>query len=148
MKNTRPYLNTIIALVFIWIGFVGAISFMEAWLKFQAPNITTELGLGIGQLVFNALNRVEITIALLLVGLLLVRWMKGLKSSCFYLMTPLIILLLQTFWLLPRLDERADLIIQHIEVSKSYLHFYYVLLEILKVLFLVLFGKRMLNTKN
>jgi len=30
MKNTL-----IIAITFIWIGFIGAISFMEAWLKFQ-----------------------------------------------------------------------------------------------------------------
>jgi len=51
MKNTL-----IIAITFIWIGFIGAISFMEAWLKFQAPGVTTELGLSIGQLVFKALN--------------------------------------------------------------------------------------------
>jgi len=37
---------------FVWIGFVCAISFMEAWLKFRAPGITVPLGLGIGRLVF------------------------------------------------------------------------------------------------
>lgn len=30
--------------IFLWIGFVLAISFMEAWLKFQAPGITLALG--------------------------------------------------------------------------------------------------------
>ena len=25
---------------FVWLGFVGAISFMEAWLKFRAPGVT------------------------------------------------------------------------------------------------------------
>lgn len=30
---------------------------MEAWLKFRAPGITLPLGLGIGKLVFNALNK-------------------------------------------------------------------------------------------
>lgn len=49
----------VIIVTFLWIGFVCAISFMEAWLKFQAPGITVPLGLGIGRLVFNALNTVE-----------------------------------------------------------------------------------------
>lgn len=44
-----------IAAVFIWIGFVGVISFMEAWLKFRAPGITLSLGLGIGRLVFGGI---------------------------------------------------------------------------------------------
>ncbi len=44
---------------FLWIGFVCAISFMEAWLKFQAPGVTLAVGLGIGQLVFALLNKVE-----------------------------------------------------------------------------------------
>ena len=34
---------------FIWLGFVGAISFMEAWLKFCAPGVTRPIGLGIGK---------------------------------------------------------------------------------------------------
>ena len=45
--------------IFIWLGFVGAISFMEAWIKFQAPGVTLPVGLGIGRLVFAALNKVE-----------------------------------------------------------------------------------------
>jgi len=64
MKSKAAF---IIAITFIWIGFIGAISFMEAWLKFQALGITTELGLGIGKLVFNALNRLEIVCALLII---------------------------------------------------------------------------------
>ena len=52
---------------FLWIGFVCAISFMEAWLKFRAPGITRPLGLGIGRLVFKALNKVEWFFAFVLV---------------------------------------------------------------------------------
>jgi uncharacterized membrane protein (DUF485 family) len=52
---------------FLWIGFVCAISFMEAWLKFRAPGITVPLGLGIGRLVFNALNKVELVFALIVI---------------------------------------------------------------------------------
>ena len=36
----------IIAITFIWAGMICGISFLEAPLKFQAPGITLELGLG------------------------------------------------------------------------------------------------------
>lgn len=44
------------ATAFIWLGMVLAISFLETPLKFRAPGITLPLGLGIGRLVFRALN--------------------------------------------------------------------------------------------
>lgn len=46
-------------LMIFWVGLVCAISFMEAWLKFQAPGVTLTIGLSIGMKVFTALNRVE-----------------------------------------------------------------------------------------
>ena len=51
MTTTLKY-PLALAGVFLWIGFVSAISFMEAWLKFRAPGVTLTLGLGIGRLVF------------------------------------------------------------------------------------------------
>ncbi len=56
-------MNSIIFIVtctFVWAGFIAAISFMESWLKFRAPNVTITVGgLSIGKLVFSALNKVE-----------------------------------------------------------------------------------------
>ena len=49
-----------IAITFVWLGMVLAISFLEAPLKFRAPNVTLQIGLGIGRLVFRALNTVEL----------------------------------------------------------------------------------------
>lgn len=54
------------AVPFVWLGMVLAISFLEAPLKFRAPGITLPLGLGIGRLVFRALNAAEIVLAVLL----------------------------------------------------------------------------------
>ena len=51
----------------VWLGMVLAISFLEAPLKFRAPGITLALGLGIGRLVFAALNRVEVVLAAVVV---------------------------------------------------------------------------------
>jgi hypothetical protein len=47
------------AVVFVWPGMVLAISFLEAPLKLRAPGVTLAIGLGIGRLVFRALNLVE-----------------------------------------------------------------------------------------
>lgn len=55
-----------VAVTFVWLGMVLAISFLEAPLKFRAPNVTLQIGLSIGRLVFRALNTVEVVFALLL----------------------------------------------------------------------------------
>ena len=53
---------------------------------------------------------------------------------------PLTLLFIQTFWLLPALDARAELHIQGQIVPPSNLHFYYVGLELVKVASLTIFG--------
>ncbi|WP_407690773.1 hypothetical protein [Saccharothrix syringae] len=44
----------------LWLGMAPAISFPEAPLKFRAPGVTVAIGLGIGRIVFRALNVVEV----------------------------------------------------------------------------------------
>ena len=62
--NTGPAIT--VAVTFIWLGMVLAISFLEAPLKFRAPNVTLQIGLGIGRLVFRALNTVEVAFAVVI----------------------------------------------------------------------------------
>lgn len=50
----------------VWLGMLVAIDLLEAPLKFQAPGITIPLGLGIGRLVFTAMNIAECVLAILL----------------------------------------------------------------------------------
>jgi hypothetical protein len=52
----------------LWLGMVLAISFPQAPLKFRPPGVTPALGLGIGRLVFRALNAVEIVPAVVLIA--------------------------------------------------------------------------------
>lgn len=137
-----------IALVvtFLWTGFVVAISFMEAWLKFQAPGITLGLGLGIGRLVFGALNKVEWLLAMAIMLNLFIS--KPAWSKKFIpLSVVFIVLMIQTSWLLPALDIRAEKVINNIQVTDSSLHFYYVGLEGLKVICLSIFGLSLFNKK-
>lgn len=107
---------------------------VEAQLKFQAPGITRELGLGIGKLVFTALNRAEIFIALLLIASFFISVSTKRAQIIFSLI--LLILLAQTFWLLPDLIERIDLIVSGQTPSASSLHIFYVSFEIGKILLL------------
>ncbi|WP_405246463.1 hypothetical protein [Cellulophaga sp. Asnod2-G02] len=140
--------STSIAITFIWVGFIGAISFMEAWLKFRAPGIDTALGLGIGQLVFNALNKVEITSAVLIALLSIASKEKEIirVQGLFYVAVA--ILVLQSVWLLPALDTRANLIRDGVVLGKSKLHLWYVLVEIVKITCLILFGFRSFKHLN
>ena len=134
--------STSIAITFIWVGFIGAISFMEAWLKFRAPGIDTALGLGIGQLVFSALNKVEITSAVLIVLLSIASKEKKTIQVQGLFYVAVAILVLQSVWLLPALDTRANLIRESVVLGKSKLHLWYVLVEIVKITCLILFGFR------
>lgn len=140
---------TAIALTFLWLGFVFAISFLEAWLKFQAPGITLELGLGIGKLVFNALNKIEWVLAIIIVLSMLASRQNPIKGKNLLVVITIVILLLQSFWLLPELFVRANLHIQEQSVlSSSFAHYTYITLEVIKVVFLTIFGVSLLRKKT
>ena len=62
----NPPLAVATAVTFVWLGMVLAISFLETPLKFRAPEVTLPVGLGIGRVVFRALNAVEAALAVVL----------------------------------------------------------------------------------
>jgi hypothetical protein len=123
---------------FLWMGMVLAISFMEAPLKFQAPGITVELGLGIGRIIFSTLNIIEIILAITL-GLtwLSLPWKK---KTTWYLLAVGIILLFQTTWLLPVLDQRATELLQGNPPEPAMYHTLYIVLDASKIILLALIG--------
>lgn len=132
-------ISIIPAYLFIfWAGFVCAISFMEAWLKFQAPGVTLTIGLSIGMKVFKALNIVEWTMLLIALGWIL----PQLKSLSFWLkfgmITNALILLLQSFVLIPDLTLRAMSLIENRPLPPNpTTHITYIVFEIIKVALLV-----------
>jgi len=137
--TTVRYPIVLIATI-LWIGFVCAISFMESWIKFSAPGVTIPIGVGIGQLVFSILNKVEWLFAFTIFGSLIL--LKGLRFSLHSLLIiiTILILIIQTVHTLPAMDVRAQLQIQGQTVAPSNLHFYYVGMEIVKVFCLSIFG--------
>lgn len=129
-----------IAVAYLWIGFVCAISFMEAWLKFRAPGVSLPIGLGIGRLVFSALNKVEWVFALAIIAGFFISGKTFFAFQNMWFFLSLFLLILQTAWLLPALDARALLHIAGAQVPPSNLHFYYVGTEVIKVAGLFIFS--------
>jgi hypothetical protein len=127
-----------VGIAFIWAGLVLGLSFIETPLKFQAPGVTTVIGVGIGRLVFAALNRIELVLAAILV----ISFILGHRNTIKYVLVSLIlgIVFIQTFWLLPALDARAQLLIDGTPPPASIHHRVFVVVESLKVLALLALG--------
>ncbi len=133
-----------IAIPFIWFGMVGAISFMEAPLKFRAPNVTLAIGLGIGKIIFQMLNRIEIVFALIMLVTLI--FARPATDFALYIFGALfILLLLQTVWLLPLLNTRAEQVIAGTVAPHSYNHLIFIAFEVLKFVLLFVLGASLLK---
>ncbi|WP_194831823.1 hypothetical protein [Nocardia sp. XZ_19_369] len=119
----------------LWLGMVLAISFLEAPLKFRAPGVTLALGLGIGRLVFRALNVVEAVLAVALVlATLVVAPGPGIWA---WLAVAVVLLAAQILVVRPPLSRRADRVLAGEELPRSHAHFWYIGLEVAKVLALL-----------
>jgi len=123
---------------------LGAISFLEAPLKFRAPNITRELALGIGKLVFRALNRVELVLAAVMLICMIATRLSTRNIQLLFGATAAI-LIVQTVWLLPSLSARATAVIAGEEVPNSRLHLVFVVCETVKILLLAVVGVMLLS---
>lgn len=131
----------VVADVFFWSGCVVAISFLEAWIKFSAPGVTLPIGLSIGRLVFSALNKVEWVLAVAAVGCL---WAAGSwTNGASWLSGAVVLLLIETVWLLPALDKRALAYMSDTPPThSSSMHFLFVAAELVKIICLVVAGIR------
>lgn len=135
------WLALAVATIFIWLGMVLAISFLEAPLKFRAPGITIALGLGIGRLVFRALNACEVVLAsVALVAVVLGRAPVGATVA---LLVAVAALGAQVVAVRPALTRRSDAVLADpavAESGRSNAHYVYVGCEAVKVVALLVGG--------
>lgn len=131
------------AVTFVWLGMVLAISFLEAPLKFRAPDVTLRIGLGIGRLVFRALNTVEVGLALVLVVAALLD--RPPQAALIAGAVAVVVLLVQLAAVRPRLSRRSDAVLAGGEAPRSRGHLVYVALEAIKVVALVGTGVALLG---
>ncbi|MEU1962889.1 hypothetical protein [Nocardia sp. NPDC019304] len=119
----------------LWLGMVLAISFLEAPLKFRAPGVTLPLGLGIGRLVFRALNTVEAVLAALLVLAALI--VAPGTATWVWLGIAAVVLAVQIVAVRPPLSRRSDRVLAGEDLPRSHAHYWYIGLEVVKVAALI-----------
>ena len=127
-----------VAVTFVWLGMIGAISFLEAPLKFRAPNVTLQIGLGIGRIVFRALNTVEVVFAIAILAVI-VAGPPALKVVV-ALAVAVAALAVQLTVVRPQLNRRSDKVLAGVEAPRSRAHYAYVGLEVVKTIALAAAG--------
>jgi hypothetical protein len=131
-----------IAVVFVWLGMVLAISFLEAPLKFRAPGVTLQLGLGIGRLVFRALNACELALAVALAAT--VAFLTPSAGVAIAAAVVIVMLLSQVLAVRPWLNRRSDAVLAGAEGPRSRGHHAYIALEVVKAIALLVTGTLLL----
>ncbi|MCA0252262.1 MAG: hypothetical protein KIT69_02865 [Propionibacteriaceae bacterium] len=134
-----------IGLIFTWIGLVVGISFIEAPIKFRAPGVTLQIGLGIGRLVFRVTNTVEGLLAAGLAGAVI------LAMPAPVVLVPsaaaVFVLAAQLVFVRPRLTRRSNAVLAgESDAVRSHAHHAYVALEGAKLVALLVGGIAALTT--
>ena len=128
----------ILDLTFLWLGMVLAISFLEAPLKFRAPGVSLQIGLGIGRMVFRALNSIEVALA---VGIVLAVVVDPPRVAVVVsLAVAGAMLAAQLAFVRPRLTRRSNAVLAGEDAPRSHAHYAYVGLELVKVVALIVGG--------
>ena len=134
---------TAAAVTFVWLGMVLAISFIETPLKFRAPGVSVQVGLGIGRLVFRALNTVEAVLAVVL--LLAIAADPPSPTVIAAVAVAVVMLAAQVLVVRPALSRRSDVVLAGPAMPagtsrRSHAHYGYVVLELVKVAALIVGG--------
>lgn len=132
-----------VAVTFAWVGMVTAISFVEAPLKFRAPNVTLQIGLGIGRLVFRALNTIEMVFAIILVVVIALSRPSVPVIVAFAVV--IMALIVQVAVIRPRLNKRSDRVLAGYQGPRSRVHHVYVGFEVAKLIALLMAGILLLS---
>jgi hypothetical protein len=133
-----------VAVTFVWVGMVVAISFLEAPLKFRAPDVTLPIGLGIGRLVFRALNTAEVAFTLVIGAIVASRPPPVGVIGAFVLAFAM--LALQLVVVRPRLNLRSDKVLAGQQGPRSRAHYAYVGFEAIKAIALIVAGILLLSS--
>ncbi|MCB0975535.1 MAG: DUF4149 domain-containing protein [Actinobacteria bacterium] len=130
-------------LAWLWAGVVIGVSFIATPIKFTADSLTRPVALDVGRATFHALALTEWVLLAVLALLIWREHWAGRRVPRAVVWCAgfiLVVLVLQTGWLLPALDERVESIIDGIEPPPSPLHMVYGVLEVAKVFALIALG--------
>ncbi len=121
-----------------WAGVVFGVAYVAAPAVFTAASVTRQVGIDATRHSFTLLNRAEIVLAGLSL-LLLLRSAAG-RIAISATVLACAIVALETLWMLPTLDRRADIVMRGAEPPPSPVHTLYVVGDSVKVLALLAGG--------
>jgi hypothetical protein len=107
-------------------------------LKFRAPGVTLQIGLGIGRLVFRVLNACELALTAVVVASFAVQ--PPATGIAVAAAVAIVTLLAQVLFVRPRLTRRSDAVLAGDDGPRSRAHWAYVGLETVKVIALLIAG--------
>lgn len=135
LSSKNPIVLTLLCLM---TGIFITVSFLETLLKFQVTGMTLPVALELGMLMFGVSTKIQcVFLILIMLGMLISR--KKYTGTDFIIIALVFtVLLLEKFWMLPVLDERAHLLSAGKSVSPSEMHNYFIYAESAKALFLII----------
>lgn len=115
-------------------GLLG-VSFIAAPAKFWAPSLTLPVALDVGRHTFQFFNKLEITALLVLAILTYFATRDGFTRGIVLILG--LILIFQTAWLLPLLDQRVSIVLQGQTPLESKLHLVYIACDVWRFFLLI-----------
>lgn len=122
------------AIAIFWVGLIIGVSFIATPAKFAATTLSLPVALDVGRQTFGLFNKIEWLVFAAFLGPVLFVY-----RTRFVVVLAIVIggiLAIETFWVLPQLDKRVELIMAGQVVERSVLHTVYVMAEVLKCAFL------------
>jgi len=130
----------VFAISFFWFGLLLAISFIETPMKFQVPGITLPVALQLGKTMFRISTCIQLVLMVLVFLNLFLDQSKLTKTILSTSILLALILILEKFWMLPILDERANILALGKGLPPTPLHNYFIYAESFKAILLLLLG--------
>ena len=129
-------------IAWVWLGMILGVSFLAAPAKFMAESLTLPVALEVGKVTFRLFDRLE---WLWTAALLAVAWRRHRlrtldRRTLGTVVLVLSIVLVQSAYFLPRLDERVSLVMAGQELEPSPLHTLSGVLEVIQALALLVLG--------
>lgn len=122
-------------ILILWTGLLLGVSFIATPVKFMAPNLSMAVALEVGKATFHIFNKIEWAMLLLTIFAAYLHTSHTLKFWLLGILT--LLMILESFWLLPALDTRADLVIAGGFAIPGKLHWFYVIADVLKLITLL-----------
>ncbi|WP_228458964.1 hypothetical protein [Chryseobacterium bernardetii] len=140
----------VLMLLCLMAGIFITVSFLETPMKFQVSGMTLPVALELGMLMFGISTKIQCVLLILIITGMIISRKAYTKMDFIIIVIVSAVLLVEKFWMLPVLDDRAHLLSAGKSVASSEMHNYFIYAESVKALFLcatiILQFKR--STKN